>query len=485
MLYYLDMFDFIPWMDEIQIVEMGRLILSGGSADTILASRDGVPFIPLYYLGPCLQELLCRTFGMIGVRLSPLVALGATAFFFNRWLRKAHNLKKSTVVMLTLIALTAPLLVQSVRQVRVDNWVFACVFATLSILGRSDVPARKSRTLVAAGAIAAVSVFIWPSAVMPALLYPTLCFSLKRKGEFIRFVIGGLIATALLILPVIGQLPDMLSAFGFYADANCPKSFSLANALIPFVKETLRSPFLMPLSLLGFAVWAATRRFARIAAFALSLIIGIYSGLHTFRFIFLMPFFLIMAIDAAAWLERKSCRYALVILTLTAFYGIVTGPVAYLLIPHEIITRSTESSLVAAVGHGNQRVLTPDYATYYIGRRNGWRQFALANQADYGNLDSIRKLLDKADVVVIQRHDPFRAIEETHTLYGLLRDHALNVARAEQKVENKSFLGKIGAQFAGSGHPVFRSPEHFTPMSSVGDFTVFKKDVSCHCAWGH
>ena len=344
------MLDFIPWMDEIHIVEMGRLILTGGAVDTILASKDGVPYIPLYYLGPCLHEILFRTFGQIGVRISPLIGLAATAFFFNRWLNRTYSLRRRTLLLLTLTALTAPLLVQSTRLVRVDNWVFACVFAVLVILGRSGQASRTTGSLVAAGAIAAASAFIWPTAILPAILFPAICFGTRQKREFAIFLLSGAVTVILLILPVRRQLLDMVSAFGTYADSSHPGTFSPVNVAIPFVKETLRGPFLMALSAFGFGFWLASRRWAMIAAFLLALLLGIASNLHTFRFIFLTPFFLVMAADAIAWMERRTPRLSLALLTITALYGIITGPLAYLIAPHETISSQTESALLADAG---------------------------------------------------------------------------------------------------------------------------------------
>lgn len=469
------MLDFIPWVDEIHIVEMGRLILADGAVDTILASKDGVPYIPLYYLGPCLQEILFRTFGPIGVRISPLIGLSATAFFFNRWLNRAYSLRRRTVLLLTLIALTAPLLVQSTRLVRVDNWVFACVFAVLVILGRSGGAPRTTSSLIAAGAIAAASVFIWPTAILPAMLFPVICFSARQKKEFAIFLLSGAATVILLILPVKRQLLDMVSAFGAYADSSHPGTFSPVGLLVPFVKETLRSPFLMALSAFGFGLWTVSRRCAMIAAFLLALLIGIVSNLHTFRFIFLTPFFLVMTADATAWMERRAPRLSLALLTITALYGVITGPLAYLIAPHETISRQTESALLAAVGQGNQRILTPDFATYYIGRQNGWRQFTVNGLGDDGDERIRRKAFDAADVIVLQRHDPFHAVEETHTLYGLIRDCTLNAARKEQGRPDKSLLARIGTHFAGSGYPTIHPPKDFAQATVIGDFSVYRK----------
>ena len=70
------MTDLIPWLDETYIVEMGRLFLCGGDADSILLGRGQSALLPLCYVGPLAHELAFRLCGQVGVRLLPFFALG-------------------------------------------------------------------------------------------------------------------------------------------------------------------------------------------------------------------------------------------------------------------------------------------------------------------------------------------------------------------------------------------------------------------------
>ena len=74
----------LPWMDEVHIVEMGRLFIDGDDASgSILTQADGAVVPPIYYIGPCLQELSFRLFGFGGVRLSPMLGLVLASILFH------------------------------------------------------------------------------------------------------------------------------------------------------------------------------------------------------------------------------------------------------------------------------------------------------------------------------------------------------------------------------------------------------------------
>ena len=112
----------LPWMDEVHIVEMGRLLLDGKSASgTILTQSDGSAFLPIYYVGPCFQELCFRAFGFAGVRLSPMIGHLLATILFLSWLRKGRNISPADSALLASVVLTMPLFVQSIRQVRVRS----------------------------------------------------------------------------------------------------------------------------------------------------------------------------------------------------------------------------------------------------------------------------------------------------------------------------------------------------------------------------
>ena len=154
------MFDFPAWMDEVHIVEMGRNILDGGSC-SILMQPDESIVRPFYYLGPVLQELCFRAFGVFGPRLSSLLGLLAMTAAFHWFLKRSDRYSKHTITLSCLVALSLPLLIQSVRQVRVDCWVLAAGFLIGGLLVRNRIHA--------AAAVAAITPFLWPSAI---LLFP-------------------------------------------------------------------------------------------------------------------------------------------------------------------------------------------------------------------------------------------------------------------------------------------------------------------------
>lgn len=477
------MFDFLPWMDEVHIVEMGRLILSGNDADTILTNANGTVFAPLYYIGPCLQELLFRAFGPLGPRLSPVFGLIATSFFFWNWLRKTNfknrhvpSLDSFDETLLALTTLSAPLLIQSTRQVRVDTWVFACCFAILSLLNTAN---RDQSTwkFISAGALSALSLFIWPTAIVLFPLYVVCGFRLtEERRNVLRqiaiYCLGIIVFGGVLTIPILPRFIALFNAFDSYFGTTGRASFSMLNLFVPFVKETLRAPFLMCLATVGFGLWIHRRTYRRLFAFLFALGACILTSLHTFRFIYLTPFFLLMMVDTTIWLKSQCPHLTRYLLLIMVAYGFITGPLAYAVMPHERLPTDLESQLIEIVGTGSKRVFTPDYATYYLGRKLGWKQLAFGSQEAYSSQSVADKIINRADAAILQNVDPYSPLEESYTLYGFLRDYALNAARREKDSEAKSFPARIGATFA---YPRRNNVAmgHLQPVATTGAFTLF------------
>ncbi|MFX7845243.1 hypothetical protein ABTK14_23590, partial [Acinetobacter baumannii] len=72
-----------------------------------------------------------------------------------------------------------------------------------------------------------------------------------------------------------------------------------------------------------------------ILAFLSAVIAAETSSLYTFRFVYLMPYALLMCIDAAEALERAKPRLNATCLWLLVAYGVLTGPVGHLITPHK------------------------------------------------------------------------------------------------------------------------------------------------------
>lgn len=471
------MFDLIPFMDEVHIVEIGRLALCGGDPYTILMASDGSPAMSIYYAGPCVQEFAFRLLGAAGPRITSLIGTFLSAFFFWIWLRKASAFSRGIRLLLSLIALTVPMMFQCVIMGRADNIAIACAFAVLALLG-SPCESRSVLRLVTAGFLATLSVFIWPSSTMFAPLYPVFCFNLQRKREFAVFCLSALISLPLLLIPVYPVLAAVLRTLTNHLESAAPPLSSFAmDVIMVFVRETARAPFLMTFAILGLAIWAHNRRLMAILAFTTALTLGCATGFYSFRFVYLTPFFLLMLADAASEFEGRAPRLNRILLGLTCVYGILTGPIGHLLTAHETLPANLKNELATCIGTGPIKVFSPDYATYYIGRELGWNQFAFARPGSCSDPDKLRSCLGKADAVVLYDWDPYQTIQQTCTPFGYASKFLLESARREKDSPHKSWFARFGSQ---SAHP-WRAPfipAGFHEVKRIGPVLVYLKDRS-------
>jgi len=467
------MFDFPAWMDEVHIVEMGRNLLSGGAA-SILTQPDGSTAKPFYYLGPLLQEVCFRVMGSTGPRLSSLLGLVAAAFAFRWFLQKTERYTRQTITLASFIVFSLPLFVQSVRQVRIDCWVFAVAFLVCGLLAR-----HRIKT---AAALAAVTPFIWPSAV---LLFPLFLAIHFEQGNRIRDLARAapvfLVALTVCCTPVLRTISESISSFnGYYASvghsAVGTASFSFFAAakafLVPLAKESLRAPLFFLLILLG-AIAAVRSRRICLLMIPVTWLMALASGMHTFRFIYLMPILLVLAADAVN--RETKPRKALAIL------AIGTGLIGFwsILRPHH----ADRPDLAALLGNSPCTVLAPGYSTYYELRRLGFTQIAIGDAGGYADTNRIASLIRPCDAVLIEAEDRYAAIEESPTPYGVLRDLCLEAARKECDSVTKSLPARIGDSFCYGTRPDLSDllkTQGYTDLHWQGAFTAWKRaPVNC------
>ena len=98
-------------------------------------------------------------------------------------------------------------------------------------------------------------------------------------------------------------------------------------------------------------------------------------------------------------------------------------------------------------------VLTNGYSTYYSLRKLGITQVSLPEQPEAKQNELIDTILTKCDFALLESGDRYAAIEESYTLYGLLRDSCLNAAKRESSTEAKSIPARIGEAFAYGAKP--------------------------------
>ena len=434
--------DYIPWHDETYLVELGRQFLCGGDATTTLLNPDGTPMMPLFYLGPCLQELAYRAFGVWGVRLSPFVGLVVMGLLFRLFVKRTTTLRRLELNLLMVLAMTVPLCFQSAALARLDTWSLAFVFAALVCLVGSE---KGIGHLIGAAVCAAVSVFMWPTAGILLPLYLVAGFRSRAEARgMILFCLFGLAAVAILCVPLVWNWSVVRHAFAGHCDDSFHR-LDLLSIVMPFVGEVVRAPFLLGLAAVGFVSWVMRRAWGMIAAFVFSLGASIVMTPHLFRIVFLTPFVLLMCVEAMERCKaRKICRGAL---WCAVVYGVLAGPILTPFVKHPTLEAGLKDELEAAVGRGPRRVFAADRAAYYIGRELGWAQFGYAAPGHNGKSEFARPLLEKADVVITQDFDKYVPTQQCASLFVLFCKYVLEAARAEENVpmEEKSRAARFGS----------------------------------------
>ena len=453
------MLDLIPWLDETYIVEMGRLFLCGGDGDTTLLGRGATPLLPICYVGPCLQEISFRLFGVVGARICPFVGLMAASAAFWLRLREEKSLPRITGVLLSLLVLSSPLLFQSALLARVDCWAVAFSLFALACLG--DGSSGRGNARLASGAFFAVlSLFVWPTAAILVPMYPAMCFSASRAGlrELARFVLYAIVAVAVLSMPLLAVGGVPLESFARHYSEVTSSPSSLWDVVLPFAREIARSPFIAALSCVGFVAWVRNRRFAAVASFALALAACAKSGLYTFRIAYLAPFFFMQALDAVRGWEVRCPRLVQAFLVAAAAYGFLTGPIGHFALDYPVLPNGLKEALAKEVGVGPVRVFSPDHATYYVGRELGWRQLGFARPSDAEDETLLRGVLTNCEAVVLRDFDPYVPFQQSCTPYGLFCRYVLSRAKAESALPEgkKSWAGRFGSRFSFSWHGPLR-----------------------------
>lgn len=447
------MFSLIPWLDEVYIVEMGRLFLSGGDVDSILLGRSDVVLMPFCYLGPCLQELAFRIGGLVGARLCPFVGLLLAYWGFRTWLKRCCVIPRIPRELFALTFLFSPLLFQCALLTRVDTWALACVFGSLAALGRPDDP--KSLRALAFGAFLAVcSVFVWPTAAILAFVYPVFAFSLKRRQAFFLFCLFAAASVVVLLMPFAARPPTLFASFGrHYAESTSPVR-SVSNVIEPLAREVARSPFMACLAGVGLLHCMLKRRWVKVIVSIQVFAVAALAGLYTFRIVYLLPLLLLLAAEFLEDLTRRRPRFVIVALSLCVAYGVLTGPVGHCLISHPTLPEGLENQLAEVVGTGPVRVFAPDHFAYYIGRKLGWKQIGCAKPSELNDPAVLTHLLSGCEAAVIRDVDSFTPFQQSCTPYGLFCRYIFDKARSEASLplEQRSWAARLGSRFSFAWH---------------------------------
>ena len=457
----------LPWTDEIHILEMGRIALARGNlATTFMMNADGKSsFMVFYYLGPVLQELCYQLAGLPGTRLAPMLGLILATCFCRAWLLK-RGLSRGFATSLALIVLCNPLLVQSVRIVRVDSWALAFLFTTLFFMWRSVNHSIAPRRLdfFIAGLCATTAIFVWPTALVFVCFYLAELTTLRHRYQLSQHALlnttlamgcGTVLAAIFWLLPFVTQIPLLIANLTHYfAGQGIERMPGLRELAYGFavctLKESLRSPFFTAAVLLGLTgvMLRIKKHISLLVCFLLALFLCIRSGLHSFRYLYLFPFFLVFALQGLESLHRRWPKVGVALLTCMLAYGFTTGyfalPAMASVYKHRSLNNVT-AALNQVIGSGAKRVYSRTMQTYYPARLLGWQHYRYAQDRLILEDSRQARLLTQVDYVIDAetQPQPYYAVEESYTLYTFLRNVLIQSANSQAHAVDPEALSRL------------------------------------------
>lgn len=451
------MFDLIPWLDETYIVEMGRLFLSGGDANSTLMGSSPVSLMPFCYLGPLLQEVLFRLGGQLAVRLSPFVGLMVMAVSFGVYLKRTTTLPRLERRVFALAVLVSPIAFQCALLTRVDTWALAAIWCALAALACPEGRLRTKTTLAVAAGFSVVAVFVWPTAFLFGPLVVA-AFSWSRRREFAWFCGFSAIFMILLLIPIATRLDVFVAAFSRHYQEVAAPTPTVVSGILAVAREIARDPLLSVLVGYGVWRWLIERRWGLLAAMLASVAVAIHAGLYVFRLAYLLPFAFLATVRAVVSLRaRHACWARRAVFTLAA-YGLLTGPIGHFALTYQTLPKDLTQTLAETIGRGPIRVFAPDHATYYIGRELGWIQLGFARPNEAENPELLSRVLADCDYVVLRDFDPYTPFQQSCTPYGLFCRYVLQKTKAERNLPDtqKSWAARFGGRFSFAWHRPLR-----------------------------
>ncbi|PTX45322.1 4-amino-4-deoxy-L-arabinose transferase-like glycosyltransferase [Christiangramia gaetbulicola] len=406
--------------DELVIVDLGRYILTPSSSWSItwIPSIQEPAFL-ISYLGVVIQEINYEYLGQYGPRIFSLLGGIAAATSLVGWLKK-RNIPIRISLLLGLVFLLDPLFVQSYTIGRIDGWcMFLCIGACWLIHGSYD--GKNSFKLITAGAMAALALFIWPSAIF---LFPLIILEifeiflnkgdhkidLKQKLNILAlFILGSLIITFILVLPVFDQFYKQYENIiqSLYANSHAGSEYNI-DGLINNIYELPRvlkfSPFLVIAAIIAFIkIKEKGLLISLMIVTALMVVTLVYIN----RVQYLIPYLLL----ATSTLYRRELKYIIsnnlkrwllgVMLLWSISLSIVVR--SYLVYNDQKLDERMMLYQAAGnmIGEGEHRVYIP-YEFYYPGRTFNWEMYRayLANNNPL-TVEILGKVLPRVDHVIM------------------------------------------------------------------------------------
>jgi hypothetical protein len=367
--------------DEVEITDWGRTTLfdphSSWSATWIPSAQS--PLHRLTYLGPGLQEVSYRVSGSyVGPRVMSLaggvVCASLMVLLLRTWTRRTClSLSLGTAFLID------PVVVSSYRNGRVDAWAIAAAIGAALVLIKCSVSRHPLRCAVVGGALFAISVWIWITAM---LLLPFLCVCLTTglpetprttewcgatRKRLIAFFISTASTVAILLIPVWKYVPQYIQEILLVMRDLDNSVHTLGHRLLSFELSPILTMLL---------VWALLRRdgpkyLALITGLCLTVIC--MTDAYSYRFLYLYPLFFIL-VGVSLVKTSKRTRRIVCCAMLTWAVGITLCYRSYC----ALATRDNRNAAILSkaadqlLGNGPYLVMPPlDF--YYAGRERGWQ----------------------------------------------------------------------------------------------------------------
>ena len=471
--------------DEAQITDYGRLALDPLSRWSVTWWVAGdKPLLLWSYLGPVFAELGYQIGGSSGVgpRMVALIGGFTAAVMALGWLMQ-RKVPVRVAGLLSMAFLLDPLFTLSQRMARSDSWVIAFCLAACWLLRLSESKNGFKQILLImfSGSLAAIGLFIWPSALflLPLILvelfhsiYNTdrINRSLKyRSWLTVYFIVAGLVTSILLILPIQHQIETILDDMQKMVELNVNATETPLSRLFglfsyqpwaKFVKAFVKtlSPFLPLL-----ALWAVLFKRERglLLGLILTLILIFATLVYEFRLLYLLPFFLALIGDLFRYpkleqLRPKIRKLSVAFSIFTVLWSIGVSAFVRTALAYDDGAQRKRSLIneaaKSAIGRGDYKVfLAFTYELYFAGRSLGWQlytpyiQFSFDDEGnwirkdDFQPKESFIKLMSEMDYAIFSESAVDDDIAKQLEASGLYYQETIYVGN--QAAEKKSMFG--------------------------------------------
>lgn len=413
------------WQDEVQIVEIGRLVFEPSSPWSAALGRDLTPVPALSYLGGAIHEGLYRLTGTA----ASIRILGVLAAIVSSGVLLAWLLRRGTIgwiaIALSLLYLIDPGFERSYRGGRLEALVFLCTFLGCWAV-RTAVDARSERhrsgVLALAGCAGGVMVWLWTTAVV---LLPLIGLELwmatadardtrTTRLATLRPLGAGLAAGLLLpILPVVSYVWAAASATVshlLWDSAAAANPAAAGGGLIRSVIGTVQySPFLPLLALPGLL---ARRHRAMAVTMVALLVVILATRFYLYRYLYVLPYLMPLAAAGLTHLAVTSPRARVVRgITIGGLVVAIGWAAALSLVGRTTIATEERpwrepaglvEMLRREVGEGPLRVYAGTLDVYFAGRSLGWHMASNKFQLEPAVMD---QLLARCEVLVMLPHE--------------------------------------------------------------------------------